>query len=120
MTTRDVTFQADARVTVTVTLPPDARGQLASDMGVDTGRVPGMATLDRHGPCVPATLISEATTRFDAGQQRLCLTVPPAFMGNHARAYIPPELWDNGITAGLINCNFTGNNAHNTTGGQQP
>ncbi|MDR8345475.1 fimbria/pilus outer membrane usher protein, partial [Acinetobacter baumannii] len=40
-----------------------------------------------------------------------------AFMGNHARGYIPPELWDNGITAGLINYNFTGNNAHNTTGG---
>ncbi|STS85010.1 outer membrane protein for export and assembly of type 1 fimbriae [Klebsiella pneumoniae] len=38
-------------------------------------------------------------------------------MGNHARGYIPPELWDNGITAGLINYNFTGNNAHNTTGG---
>ncbi len=38
-------------------------------------------------------------------------------MGNHSRGYIPPELWDNGITAGLINYNFTGNNAHNTTGG---
>lgn len=42
---------------------------------------------------------------------------PQAFMGNHSRGYIPPELWDNGITAGLINYNFTGNNAHNTTGG---
>ncbi len=51
------------------------RGQLAS-MGVDTGRVPGMATLDSTA-CVPlATLISEATTRFDVGQQRLYLTVP--------------------------------------------
>ena len=63
------------------------------------------------------TLISEATTRFDVGQQRLYLTVPRAFMGSHARGYIPPELWDNGITAGLINYNFTGNNVHNTTGG---
>jgi outer membrane usher protein len=61
------------------------------------------------------TLISEATTRFDVGQQRLYLTVPQAFMGNRARGYIPPELWDNGITAGLINYNFTGNNVHNTT-----
>jgi outer membrane usher protein len=84
-------------------------------MGVDTGRVPGMATLDSTA-CVPlTTLISEATTRFDVGQQRLYLTVPQAFMGNHARGYIPPELWDNGITAGLINYNFTGNNVHNTT-----
>lgn len=114
MTTRDVTFQADAQGHGLS--PCLTRGQLAS-MGVDTGRVPGMATLDSTA-CVPlTTLISEATTRFDVGQQRLYLTVPQAFMGNHARGYIPPELWDNGITAGLINYNFTGNNAHNTTGG---
>ena len=112
MTTGDVTFRADAR---SRSVPCLTRGQLAS-MGVDTGRVPGMATLDSTA-CVPlTTLISEATTRFDVGQQRLYLTVP-AFMGNHSRGYIPPELWDNGITAGLINYNFTGNNAHNTTGG---
>ena len=114
MTTRDVTFQAD--VQGHGLSPCLTRGQLAS-MGVDTGRVPGMATLD-SAACVPlTTLISEATTRFDVGQQRLYLTVPQAFMGTRARGYIPPELWDNGITAGLINYNFTGNNAHNTTGG---
>ena len=114
MTTRDVTFQAD--VQGHGLSPCLTRGQLAS-MGVDTGRVPGMATLD-SAACVPlTTLISEATTRFDVGQQRLYLTVPQAFMGTRARGYIPPELWDNGITAGLINYNFTGNNVHNTTGG---
>lgn len=73
MTTRDVTFRADARGHGLS--PCLTRGQLAS-MGVDTGRVPGMATLDSTA-CVPlATLISEATTRFDVGQQRLYLTVP--------------------------------------------
>ncbi|HBQ8793524.1 TPA: fimbria/pilus outer membrane usher protein [Klebsiella quasipneumoniae] len=114
MTTRDVTFQADAQGHGLS--PCLTRGQLAS-MGVDTGRVTGMAALDSTA-CVPlTTLISEATTRFDVGQQRLYLTVPQAFMGSHARGYIPPELWDNGITAGLINYNFTGNNVHNTTGG---
>ena len=114
MTTRDVTFQADAQGNGLS--PCLTRGQLAS-MGVDTGRVTGMAALDSTA-CVPlTTLISEATTRFDVGQQRLYLTVPQAFMGSHARGYIPPELWDNGITAGLINYNFTGNNVHNTTGG---
>ena len=114
MTTRDVTFQADAQGHGLS--PCLTRGQLAS-MGVDTGRVTGMAALDSTA-CVPlTTLISEATTRFDVGQQRLYLTVPQAFMGSHARGYIPPELWDNGITAGLVNYNFTGNNVHNTTGG---
>ncbi|WP_241191044.1 fimbria/pilus outer membrane usher protein, partial [Klebsiella grimontii] len=49
--------------------------------------------------------------------QRLYLTVPQAFMGNRARGYIPPELWDHGINAGLLNYNFTGNNVHNDVGG---
>ncbi|WP_042918062.1 FimD/PapC N-terminal domain-containing protein, partial [Klebsiella oxytoca] len=49
--------------------------------------------------------------------QRLYLTVPQAFMGNRARGYIPPELWDHGINAGLLNYNFTGNNVHNDIGG---
>ena len=38
-------------------------------------------------------------------------------MGNRARGYIPPEQWDHGINAGLLNYNFTGNNVHNDTGG---
>ncbi|HBU8668992.1 TPA: fimbrial biogenesis outer membrane usher protein, partial [Klebsiella oxytoca] len=42
---------------------------------------------------------------------------PQAFMGNRARGYIPPELWDHGINAGLLNYNFTGNNVHNDIGG---
>ena len=100
MTTRDVTFQADAQGHGLS--PCLTRGQLAS-MGVDTGRVTGMAALDSTA-CVPlTTLISEATTRFDVGQQRLYLTVPQAVMGRHARGYIPPELGDNGITAGRGN-----------------
>ncbi|MDD9693179.1 fimbria/pilus outer membrane usher protein, partial [Klebsiella grimontii] len=49
--------------------------------------------------------------------QRLYLTIPQAFMGNRARGYIPPELWDHGINAGLLNYNFTGNNVHNDVGG---
>ncbi len=79
MTTGDVTFRGRCP-RVTVCPPCLTRGQLAS-MGVDTGRVPGMATLDSTA-CVPlTTLISEATTRFDVGQQRLYLTVPRGIYG---------------------------------------
>ncbi|MEX0549990.1 fimbrial biogenesis usher protein [Raoultella terrigena] len=114
MTTRDVTFKAgeeDHRLA-----PCLARGQLAS-MGVNTPAVAGMEALAADA-CVPlAAMIKESTSRFDVGQQRLYLTVPQAFMGNRARGYIPPELWDDGITAGLLNYNFTGNNVHNDIGG---
>ncbi|MFV1475997.1 fimbrial biogenesis usher protein [Serratia marcescens] len=114
MTTRDVTFNRGEKGHGLS--PCLTRGQLAS-MGVNTAAVTGMNALAADA-CVPFTeLINDATNRFDVGQQRLYLTVPQAFMGNRARGYIPPELWDDGINAGLLNYNFTGNNVHNDTGG---
>ncbi|HHG8773640.1 TPA: fimbrial biogenesis usher protein [Raoultella planticola] len=114
MTTRDVTFKGAENHHGLA--PCLTRGQLVS-MGVNSAAVAGMDTLAADA-CVPLTaMIADATSRFDVGQQRLYLTVPQAFMGNRARGYIPPELWDDGITAGLLNYNFTGNNVHNDIGG---
>lgn len=114
MTTRDVTFNRGEKGHGLS--PCLTRSQLAG-MGVNTAAVNGMSALAADA-CVPLTeLITDATTRFDVGQQRLYLTVPQAFMGNRARGYIPPEMWDDGINAGLLNYNFTGNNVHNDTGG---
>lgn len=68
--------------------------------------------------CVPLTsMIHDATAHLDVGQQRLNLTIPQAFMSNRARGYIPPELWDPGINAGLLNYNFSGNSVQNRIGG---
>lgn len=114
MTTRDVTFNApeDAHGL----MPCLTRGQLAG-MGLNVAAVDGLQALAADA-CVPLTeMIKEATIRLDVGQQRLYLTIPQAFMGNQARGYIPPELWDNGITAGLLNYNFTGNRVQNSVGG---
>ncbi len=97
MTTRDITFNAAEKGHGLA--PCLTRGQLAS-MGVNTAAIAGIDVLAADA-CVPLTeMIKDATTRFDAGQQRLYLTVPQAFMGNRARGYIPPELWDHGINAG--------------------
>lgn len=114
MTTRDVTFNAPENGHGL--MPCLTRGQLAS-MGLNVAAVDGLHALAADA-CVPLTeMIKEATIRLDVGQQRLYLTIPQAFMGNQARGYIPPELWDNGITAGLLNYNFTGNRVQNTVGG---
>ncbi|RFP48710.1 fimbrial protein, partial [Klebsiella oxytoca] len=114
MTTRDVTFNSGENDRSLV--PCLTRGQLAS-MGVNTLSIEGIGALASDA-CVPLTkTIKDATTRFDVGLQRLYLTIPQAFMGNRARGYIPPELWDHGINAGLLNYNFTGNNVHNDVGG---
>lgn len=114
MTTRDVTFNTSENghgLTPCLT-----RGLLAS-MGLNMASVSGINALATDA-CVPLTeMIKDATTRLDVGQQRLHLTIPQAFMGNQARGYIPPELWDHGITAGLLNYNFTGNTVQNDIGG---
>lgn len=114
MTTRDVTFHASESSHELA--PCLSRGQLAA-MGVNTAAVSGMGALATDA-CVPLTeMIKDATVRLDVGQQRLYLTIPQAFMGSQARGYIPPERWDHGITAGLLNYNFTGNNVQNNVGG---
>ncbi|HAT1572547.1 MAG: fimbrial biogenesis usher protein [Kluyvera cryocrescens] len=114
MTTRDVTFSAGENGHGL--MPCLTRGQLVS-MGLNTAAVSGINALASE-TCVPLTeMIKDATIRLDVGQQRLYLTIPQAFMGNQARGYIPPELWDNGINAGLLNYNFTGNNVDNAVGG---
>ncbi|WP_227668341.1 fimbrial biogenesis usher protein [Klebsiella variicola] len=114
ITTRDVTFTRGEKGHGLS--PCLTRGELTS-MGVNTAKVSGINALAADA-CVPLIeLINDASTRFDVGQQRLNLTVPQAFMDNNARGYIPPELWDDGINAGLLNYNFTGNNVHNDTGG---
>ncbi|WP_368299461.1 fimbrial biogenesis usher protein [Kluyvera sichuanensis] len=114
MTTRDVTFSAGENGHGL--MPCLTRGQLAS-MGLNTAAIKGMDALEPDA-CIPFTeMIKDATIRLDVGQQRLYLTIPQAYMGNQARGYISPELWDNGITAGLLNYNFTGNNVQNRVGG---
>ncbi|MBK0000358.1 fimbrial biogenesis usher protein [Erwinia sp. S38] len=114
MTTHDVSFNPgeDGQGLI----PCLTRGQL-SDMGVNTSSIAGMELLGNDACVALAQMIPDATSRFDVGQQRLHLTIPQAFMGGHARGYIPPEMWDNGINAGLLNYNFTGNSVHNTNGG---
>lgn len=111
MSTRDISFRPD---TDNKTLVPCLiRSQLAA-MGVDTRAIPGMAVLAKEA-CVPLTsMIKEAATDFDVGRQRLSISVPQAFMGNFARGYIPPDQWQNGITAGLLNYSFTGSKVRNT------
>ena len=114
MTTRDVTFSAGENGHGL--MPCLTRGQLVS-MGLNAEAVSGINALAADA-CVPLIeMIKDATIRLDVGQQRLYLTIPQAFMGNQARGYIPPELWDNGINAALLNYNFTGNNVRNDVAG---
>ncbi|EPH4081940.1 fimbria/pilus outer membrane usher protein, partial [Salmonella enterica subsp. enterica serovar Cerro] len=67
-----------------------------SDKGVDTTCI--------HLP----EKIPGAEVAFDFASMRLNISLPQASLLNSARGYIPPEEWDEGIPAALINYSFTG------------
>ena len=113
MATRNVDFKLtpDGKA-----LDPCINSNQLSAMGVKVLSIPGISALAKDS-CVPFSMLSkEASSRFDAGNQRLYLSVPQALMQNQAYDYIPPDMWDNGITAGLLNYTFTGNNAKTPNG----
>ena len=63
---------------------------------------------------LPAAL-EKAETRFDFDRQRLDISIPQAALKNNIRGYIPPEQWDEGINAGLLNYSFSGSNSLGST-----
>ena len=114
MATRDITFHASEHGKG---LTPCLTRNYLAGMGVNTSVVEGMDVL-APDTCIQLPLmIKDASSRFDVGQQHLYLSVPQAYMSNNARGYIPPEQWDDGIAAGILNYNFTGNKIHNAIGG---
>ena len=55
------------------------------------------------------TAIPGSETVFNFASQRLNVSLPQVALQNSARGYIPPEQWDEGIPAALLNYSFTGN-----------
>lgn len=60
--------------------------------------------------------IPDAFTSFDFQKMRLDISIPQAAMHNRVRGYIPPERWDEGINAALLNYSFNGNTSHGNYG----
>ncbi|WOE33014.1 MULTISPECIES: fimbria/pilus outer membrane usher protein [unclassified Acinetobacter] len=58
-------------------------------------------------------IIPEASVRFDFEQQRLYFSIPQAALIHTARGYVPQEQWDEGISAFLLDYNFTGSHSEN-------
>lgn len=78
-------------------------------------------TADKNASATPSSVSPEqcsnilqkipaAKTTFDFEHQRLDISVPQIFVSNSARGYVDPALWDDGISALLLNYNFTGAN----------
>ncbi|EBP3801694.1 fimbria/pilus outer membrane usher protein [Salmonella enterica subsp. enterica] len=114
--TKDIAFQAVK--TAGKSAPTDDSGlrvcltpEMLKNMGVNTGAFPQLAKA-AAGSCPDlASAIPVARTRFDFAQQRLDISIPQAAMIASARGYIPPQYWDEGINALLMNYTFTGANS---------
>lgn len=84
---------------------------MLAGMGVN---VPALPLLAKAAPtaCVDiASAIPAASARFDFAHLRLDISIPQAAMVNDARGYIPPQNWDEGVNALLLNYTFTGANS---------
>ncbi len=91
------------------------QGELGK-MGINTLAIPEINKLPKESCESLTSLIADSTARFDVGLQRLNITVPQVFMKDRARDFIPPELWDSGIPAAILNYSLTGSNARNQEG----
>lgn len=113
ISTRDIQFQLSKNGNE---LEPCLSPEQMVLMGVNKYAVPGMEMLAPE-VCQPLkSMIKGATSEFDVGQQRLNMTVPQLFMVNRARGYIAPEYWDDGVTAAMLNYDFSGNRARDSFG----
>ncbi|WP_230521852.1 fimbria/pilus outer membrane usher protein [Janthinobacterium sp. EB271-G4-7A] len=77
---------------------------------------PESMTLLEEGQCVElGKLIANATAVFLPEMQQVNISIPQASLRRNARGYVSPELWDSGVTSGMLGYNF--NSYHNKSGG---
>ena len=101
---------------------PELTPSLLEELGVNTPTLPTFSGLPVDKPVSDlATLIPDARIYFDFQQQRLELSIPQVAMIPDVRSAINPELWDQGMTAFLLNYTLNGgHNRHSGLEGQSP
>ncbi|PJX32793.1 fimbrial protein [Klebsiella sp. A-Nf5] len=81
--------------------------------GLDTTAIKDTGKIVDNTQCLDvAHFYPGVTSHFDFSGQKLFLTFPQVALQNSARGYIPPEEWDEGINAGLLNYTLTGDHGH--------
>lgn len=109
MDTRDIVFSTVKEKQGDDSLQPCLSVELLKSWGVRTQLFPGLAVKD--STCANIEAIPQATTEFQFSAQRLVISIPQAAIDLPARGYVPPEMWDEGITAAMLNYNLSGANS---------
>jgi len=88
---------------------------LLDRIGVDLPRLsPDIRTLlDQEGACVRiGQAIPEASVSFDFNELRLDLSIPQISMRRHARGYVSPDQWSEGVPVAMVGYNANVYNSH--------
>ncbi|HFV9237141.1 TPA: fimbria/pilus outer membrane usher protein [Enterobacter mori] len=105
--TRDIKFDAVKDAAGDDVLQPCLSVALLKSWGVKTELFP---ELSADGACARLSAIPQASAEFQFSAQRLVISIPQAALSPQARGYVPPEMWDEGITAAMLNYSLSGSN----------
>ncbi|WP_340617735.1 fimbria/pilus outer membrane usher protein [Xenorhabdus entomophaga] len=90
-------------------LSPRLKVQQLKKMGVNIESFPKLLNLTQETELTDlGQYISSASTSFDFKHQRLDISIPQAALTRQAQDYVPPHLWDQGLTSLLLNYNYNG------------
>ncbi|OKP02055.1 fimbria/pilus outer membrane usher protein [Xenorhabdus eapokensis] len=102
--TRNVDF-----IIVNNKLSPQIKIQQLRKIGVNIESFPALLTLPQETELTDlGKYIPSASTSFDFKHQRLDISIPQAALNRQARDYVPPHLWDQGLTSLLVNYSYNG------------
>ncbi|MHA0872090.1 fimbria/pilus outer membrane usher protein [Enterobacter pasteurii] len=105
--TREIKFDAVKNAEGETTLQPCLSVAQLNSWGIKTGLFPDLRS---GGECAKLSAIPQASTELVFSAQQLAIGIPQAALSAQARGYVPPEMWDEGIAAALLNYSLSGSN----------
>ena len=105
--TREIEFDAVKGADGEESLQPCLSVSQLKRWGVKTEQFPALGTDDE---CAKLSAIPKASAEFLFTTQRLLLSIPQAALSPQVRGYVPPEMWDEGIPAAMLNYSLSGSN----------
>ncbi|PAN93818.1 fimbrial assembly protein [Enterobacter cloacae] len=112
--TGDIRFTAGKNENGDESLQPCLSIEQLKRWGVKTALFPALSA--EPGECVNLQAIPQASADFQFSAQRLVLSIPQAAIDLPARGYVPPQMWDEGITAAMLNYSLSGATSRAKTG----
>jgi outer membrane usher protein len=101
-------------------LAPELNREVLESLGVRVKAFPELAMLPAEVIITdPGAFIPDATTRLDFDKQRLDISIPQSALDARARGTVDPSLWNQGISAMLVNYSINGSRNWNRYGETQ-